>query len=497
MNYMLPLAKDYSLQMGPDLNYLIGMNDLIKTGDWKISSIRLGLNLKYSPLPEIKPIIEKKTSESFTDTVQIISEKVMRKTYTQGNIVSIVTEKRIFDTIIFHEKIRRTDTIFLPLKLSAKLAVNINEIKIDVQYVTEAFPVLPMVFFDENSANVPGYYTTGANDGNFNISRLEINPIVFHDRVLDIIGQRLKQSKKSKIELKGFSDSTSEKGNCELALSRAENVKKYLVDTWQIDGDRIKISKKRTKCSPPNPTLTPNDSGYSDNRRVEIYSEDDKITEPVLKEYFLEITGFKPDTIGFDIKNSVRGNLKSWEIIARQDNRILFRLNGNNSNPVFHKIDLNTVSGLNNEPLRLEFYAEDLEGQTAMDSRNIEINRDTSEYDIERMSLVLFDVGSDKLSSDARSSIKKFIRGLDKDSKVRVYGFTDALGDSGENLKLSVNRAKNTADLIRELYPDAVFESVDGFASRKMPQGIDSYSSPAKRFLSRTVQIENMKKMKR
>jgi len=398
---------------------------------------------------------------------------------------------------VYHEKRRRTDTIFLPLKLNAKLAVNINDIKINVQYVTEAFPVLPMVFFDENSSDIPGYYTTGANDDNFDISRLEINPIVFHDRVLDIIGQRLKQSKKSKIELKGFSDSTSEKGNCELALARAENVKKYLVDTWNIDGDRIKISKKRAKCSPPNPTLTPNDSGFSENRRVEIYSEEDKITEPVLKEYFLEMTGFKPDSIGFDIKNSVRGNLKTWEIIARQDNRILFRLNGNNNNPVSQRMDYNTVSGLSTEPIRLEFYAEDPDGQTAMDVKDIVVNRDTSEYDVERMSLVLFDVGSDKLSSYARASIKKFIRGLDKDSKVRVYGYTDALGDSGENLKLSVNRAKNTADLIRELYPDAVFESVEGFASRKMPQGIDSYSSPAKRFLSRTVQIENLKKMKR
>jgi outer membrane protein OmpA-like peptidoglycan-associated protein len=497
MNYMLPLADDYSIQMGPDLNYLIGLNNLVKTGDWKISSIRLGFNLKYTPLPAIRPIIEKRTFEGLTDTVQIISEKVSRRTYAQGLAISTLTEKRIFDTIVYHEKIRRTDTVFVPLKLNAKLAVNINEIKIDVQYVTEAFPVLPMVFFEENSDIVPVYYTSGANDDNFSISNLEINPIVFHDRVLDIIGQRLKQSKKGKIELRGYADSTSEKGNCELALSRAENVKKYFVDTWDIDGDRIRISKKKSKCSPPNPTLTPNDSGYSENRRVEIYSEDDKITEPVVKEYFLEITGFKPDTIGFDIKKSVRGNLKTWEIIARQDNRILFRMNGNDSNPAYQKIDYNMVSGLSAAPIRLEFYAEDFEGQTAMGSRDIDINRDTSEYDVERMSLVLFDVGSDRLSNDARSAIKKFIRGLDKDSKVRVYGYTDALGDSGENLKLSANRAKNTADLIRELYPDAVFESIEGFASRRMPQGIDSYSSPAKRFLSRTVQIENLKKMKR
>ena len=70
------------------------------------------------------------------------------------------------------------------------------------------------------------------------------------------------------------------------------------------------------------------------------------------------------------------------------------------------------------------------------------------------------------------------------------------LGNDEVNRQLSSNRAKNTQSFIKKLEPNALFTDAVCVSAESFPPGIISYFSPAERFLSKTVQIEIIKKMK-
>lgn len=492
-SYDLPINKEQNLRISPEILYYKGLTELAFQKNWMADVIKLGASIKYSFLPEKKEIPKIKKYEQYIDTLFVEVDYFPEKYFIKGNDYVIDDIIQTKDSIILIEKYFRTDTVFKLAKPIAKINTPTEIINIRARFVTEAFPLLPIVFFSKESAEIPNEYLTG--DEDFDVTKFEIKPIVYHRNILKIIGKRLRENPRSSITLIGYADSTTENSDCKLALNRAEAVKQYMIEEMDIKANRIKLNRSERKCSPINPTLTPNDSGYSENRRVEIISDNPKILAPIIRENFLEIEYFEPVEINIDLSETSKFAQKRT-LIIKQNDAVLKQLDVSGKNSIKIPLDENLAKNLVAGKLWLELYIEDNTGQTSKDTKTIKVNKDTNDYAVERLSIVLFDVGSDKLSQFAINSIKTFVKDLKSGSKVKVTGYTDELGFRETNVILSQNRAQNVANIIKEHQPEAEIISIEGIASKRKPYGIQSYGTPAERFLSRTVQIEILKFLK-
>ena len=99
----------------------------------------------------------------------------------------------------------------------------------------------------------------------FNENKTNISPEAA--KVLDVDGKILKENPNIKVELGGHTDATgSDKADMAISLKRAESVKKYLMDKFNISADRLVVKGYgKTKPIADNKTK----EGRAKNRRVE------------------------------------------------------------------------------------------------------------------------------------------------------------------------------------------------------------------------------------
>ncbi len=99
----------------------------------------------------------------------------------------------------------------------------------------------------------------------FNENKTNISPEAA--KILDGVGKTLKDNPNIKVEIGGHTDSTgSDKADMAISVKRAESVKKYLMDKFNISGDRL-VVKGYGKSKPIADNKTK--EGRAKNRRVE------------------------------------------------------------------------------------------------------------------------------------------------------------------------------------------------------------------------------------
>ena len=99
----------------------------------------------------------------------------------------------------------------------------------------------------------------------FNENKSNISPEAA--KVLDVDGRMLKENPNIKVEIGGHTDATgSDKADMAISLKRAESVKKYLMDKFNISADRL-VVKAYGKSKPIADNKTK--EGRAKNRRVE------------------------------------------------------------------------------------------------------------------------------------------------------------------------------------------------------------------------------------
>ena len=502
ISYDFALNKHKSLILSPFVSYHFGMNDVADSVKWKINSFRIGLSIKYLPIHIEKPKAieprEEFRKEYIIDTIVVESENVHRSRFSYGKERKDTSIQKTAELITIVEKIYRTDTLFRKPKPIAKIDVNTTTIYLETQFVTQAFPILPIVFFEYNSSEILNFYTKIQRADEFNYDSLPTKPLELNKQILNIIGYRLKQKSESQITIVGFSDSTTEKASCELARKRAEAVKNYLVNVWKIEPKRILIQTGKERCYPKNRTITPNDSGYSENRRVLITSSDPEILQPVAKKRFLELLDFKPRVLEFNPKNSFLHGLRRWYLNVEAEGKTILSYSGNENPSTINENIQDKLADLltHNQTLIVNFTVEDNEGNISQDIKRIAVVNDTNEIEIQRLSLILFDVASAEIPRGTKSEIAKFLATNSELTQARIIGYSDILGDRDFNYELSKKRAEKTLELIKNIDPNIEILEVKGVGSSAFPPGNKSYSSPAERFLSRTVYIELIKKWK-
>jgi outer membrane protein OmpA-like peptidoglycan-associated protein len=441
------------------------------------------------------------------DTIEVnVQERI-------GSIITIGQNKTTrsieeFETHkIITETISRTDTfkVGLPLKKSPQpvLKVHITQdesseeitkASVRGQLVTEAFPILPMVFFSEVDANLHPRYRQLRTIEGFSSDKLE--PLVSeqHKDILNIIGERLNKNMQANIELHGFSDPTTEKSDCELAGKRVETVREYLANVWNIDRSRIVLSKDRKKCSPENPTMSRIPQGYEENRRIEITSDQKDILAPVIRSRYVEITDYSPKEMHVNTSRTIGENIISWKLTSQVGDSVLHTKDGGEiptwiQLPI-EKEDARLMQQSFNDELRMSMIIQDNEGDLGSAEIAIPIKRDTTNFAIQRLSLMHFPVQKSTLDKQGRNAIDAFLQDLEDNASISIIGYSDNLGNAQSNLELSKERAETVYKYIRSIKPKSNIIKVNGLGSTALPPGIRSHELPESRFLSRTVQIE-------
>jgi outer membrane protein OmpA-like peptidoglycan-associated protein len=498
----IPISK--KVVIVPEISASIPFSRIIAGPEWKQTSILIGMSIRWGMGAVKEEVIRR---AEVIDTIEVNVNERIGSLIIEGQKKSTKSIEEFETHKIITETIQRTDTlkVGLPPKVSPKPFMKahiaqdeeseeVNAINVRGQLVTEAFPILPMVFFSEADANLHPRYRQLRTIEGFASDKLE--PLVSeqHKDILNIIGERMNKNMQAKIELHGFSDPTTENSDCELAGKRVGTVREYLANVWNVDRSRITIEMDKRRCSPENPTMSRIPQGYEENRRIEIISEQKDILAPVIRSRYVEITEYAPKELHINASRTIGENINSWKLSSQLGDSVLHVKDGAQiplwiQMPI-EKEDARLMQQSMNDQLQMSMIIQDNEGDLGSTEMSIPIQRDTTNYAIQRLSLMHFPVQKATLDRQGRNAIDAFLQDLEDNASISIMGYSDNLGNAQSNLELSKERAETVYKYIRSIKPKSNIVKVNGLGSTALPPGIRSHELPESRFLSRTVQIE-------
>ncbi|MEO5931579.1 MAG: hypothetical protein ABIR47_16715 [Candidatus Kapaibacterium sp.] len=163
--------------------------------------------------------------------------------------------------------------------------------------------ILPMIFFDRNSGEIPERYAAlqPAETDAFNRRSLAgLDPLAIHARTLDILGMRMRRDSVANIMLAG----TFVQGESEgLARGRGEAVRAYLHDIWGISKSRMEIAVDHAV-----PSGSP--------AGVFFRTASAGLLSPVSTEWIAR--DFQPPKIGLRRTITAGAGVRRWELIVRR-----------------------------------------------------------------------------------------------------------------------------------------------------------------------------------
>jgi len=498
----IPISK--KVVIVPEISASIPFSRIIAGPEWKQTSILIGMSIRWGMGAVKEEVIRR---AEVIDTIEVNVNERIGSLIIEGQKKSTKSIEEFETHKIITETIQRTDTlkVGLPPKVSPKPFMKahiaqdeeseeVDAVNVRGQLVTEAFPILPMVFFSEADANLHPRYRQLRTIEGFASDKLDPFVSEQHKDILNIIGERMNKNMQAKIELHGFSDPTTENSNCELAGKRVGTVREYLANVWNIDRSRITIKMDNRRCSPENPTMSRIPQGYEENRRIEIISEQKEILAPVIRSRYVEITEYSPKDLYINASRTIGENINSWKLSSQLGDSVLHVKDGAQI-PLWiqlpiEKEDARLMQQSMNDQLQMSMIIQDSEGDLGSTEMSIPIQRDTTNYAIQRLSLMHFPVQKATLDRQGRNAIDAFLQDLEDNASISIIGYSDNLGNAQSNLELSKERAETVYKYIRSIKPKSNIVKVNGLGSTALPPGIRSHELPESRFLSRTVQIE-------
>jgi outer membrane protein OmpA-like peptidoglycan-associated protein len=451
--YVLKASK--SVWITPELSYRIpfaNVSSNAQLSKWSVSQLRLGLNITFSlakdeeepPLPDVS------------------------------------------DLKVGFKEIRSFDADGKPKPVeSVKLE--------DVQY-TELFPFVPYVFCDENQPEPTKdeqVMIGKTESGEFNIQKLEPDAVKINHSTLDIIGIRMKQNPSAEITITGTNDSKTEKNDKELALKRAEFAKQYLVDNYGINPELINV---RGSGLPTKPSAQTVEDGVAENRRIEFTSSNPALFKPILIQGDNQRIA-DPGLIEFIPSIQTKDSIVNWQMEISQADKVL-RLNQGTGMPNALQWGIHPNELTNKQiPIDYKLTARTAKGYEGTYTGSIPIeyfsstrkkSEDLPDKTVSKFSLILFDFDKYDVSKSDQEIIDNYILPAIKfNSTVKVYGYSDRIGEEVYNQTLSTKRAQTVADIITSKMKDVKI-NVYG-VGENVP--IFNNDSPVGRQLSRTVQV--------
>jgi outer membrane protein OmpA-like peptidoglycan-associated protein len=225
---------------------------------------------------------------------------------------------------------------------------------------------------------------------------------------------------------------------------------------------------------------------------VDIETDDLELLRPVAKRRFNEARTVSPPALEIDPSGSSQRYITGWKITGTSGMKTVFAQQGEGNPRVVTQQLSTTAADLMDadKPLVVSMELQGIRGVKSFASDSLMLVRDTLSTELERLTLTLFGISSDKVTPIAEEQIKEFVRNVPRGSTVIVRGYADMLGNADFNKKLSQRRANAVCTTIRKHLKKRIDLQCTDIATDRFPPGIDSYETPEERMLSRTVQIE-------
>lgn len=492
--YEIPLNKTGTMLFVPELRAGINLSKFSSNLDWKTNQAVIYLSLKYSPQPTRDSIpLERREEIRINDSLQLLAER--------QTIVNKIKE-------LENEIIKARLQAGLKELLSARITKisytsedrELNSIRVEQVKTLRIIPLLNMIFFESNSSEIPTRYKLIEPNERIGFSEekvaLSSEPMEIYYNLLNLVGRRMTENPNANITLIACTDSKEAKQKeSELASLRAEAISYYLQNVWKIAGKRISI---KTRNLPEKFTAGDDEFVHSENRRIEIISDNNEILAPIIAYNFIssEIIPSKLVTY-FDVKAGQ--GIKQWNVRLQSESGEETVFNLDNSIPIvppYIEWDLTKnqqlVSNEASSRLVFELMVQDNAGQQNFDTKGIQvvfapsINRkliSNTDYNLLEFRILLpfDDPGLTEENQRLMKFIMDYIRKLNWDNtQMFINGFTDSMGTTERNLALSNQRAKKVFDFLGQSRAFYEGKGVSYEFNNSLPEG---------RFYNRSVKI--------
>ncbi|HLP29592.1 MAG TPA: OmpA family protein [Candidatus Didemnitutus sp.] len=462
----LPLNADRTMFLSPEVLFTLSPFDIVKDVSWKVQHIRAGLALTFVP-PDV---------EDSLDEYQLYD--VARRTpLPVKGAPGVAFVANITSTGITEEG-----------RTSSTQGVKIEEFA-----STRVRPILPYVFFDNNSAALPARYrqiSQGQVDEYSLDNFYNLDAMVTYRQMLNIIGKRMTDNESATITLTGCKDDSEDRAAGDLSGQRAAAVKSYLVDTWGISSSRISIESRGLPAAPSNVNEA---DGREENRRVEISSSDATILAPVMSNDTMRV--FEPAGMRFMPTIDPRVPISSWTVFVSEDDRIIRTFHAGDPIPASVDWRMSEQSGViprGTRNIEYMLVVQDSTGNIVpSETKVIQVSEVTLEdkkrsggvdKTIDRYSLILFAFDKAELSPENQTIVNSIKGRIDPNAQVKIVGYTDRSGADDYNQRLSEQRARSVASAL-----GLSNASVTGLGER-LP--LYDNTTPEGRFYSRTVEVQ-------
>ncbi len=380
---------------------------------------------------------------------------------------------------------------------------NFKGVIIREQKTIELFALLPMVFYDAGIGVLPSRYmlfTSPQQTQGFTEDTITGTLTAYYN-YLNIIGLRMRNNPDTKIGLTGTnSQDTEVEMSLDLSRQRAESVKKYLVEIWGIQPERISVEARKL---PESPTLPTTPEGISENRRVELSSDSWEIIHPVLHNSNVR----RPDapTGGFTWENGLRD-----AVIQKRDLIISYHGKPWSTISDLGPLSTTTFNGFNwrsaegnklpdgEDKMSVQLKVTDKNGREVLsnsdpiDVRQFSVSNIVAEHladkTRETYNLILFTYNKSDMGKWNHKILDSYVYSrVQPNSDVSVGGYTDILGTEDYNTKLSTNRANAVrADIAGHIKGRVKSLVAHGYGKT---QPLYPNDLPEGRYYNRTVQV--------
>ena len=425
LQYEYPLNKDKNWRIAPEFMYNFWITSPVKSLSWNVNQFSLGVSLRYNRPPAGVPPLEPLLPQLPPMRIPNIESKFIVDA--KHSIIKINPDGTESET---------------------------DEIIVEEYTQSNLKPILNYIFFDMMSDEIPSRYKRIDSAKMFadeyrNFTNM--NSLETYYYLLDIVGYRLKKHPNANVELVGTNTGNGqEKNNLDLSTRRANSVKKYLVDNWGIADARIKTTARNLPKDPTRPT---EGLGDEENRRVEIYSNDSRITDAILS--FDTISVVRTPYVKFIPSIDAPYGIANSNLIAKRGDVLLDTTFDNNIAHFDMEITNEIISRNTNFPFTYQLAATDKIGQkVSSQMKTINVNRITVESkklsnyadtSYEYYSLILFEFNSSNLGVRNNKVIDYIKTRIKPESNIIISGYTDIIGSPEFNRKLATDRATTSA----------------------------------------------------
>jgi outer membrane protein OmpA-like peptidoglycan-associated protein len=463
-SYEVPLSKKLRVQPGVEASYIWLIPNL-----WHGFELSAALTFLFdlSPRKEMVPVFVKQE-------VPFRIEKPQPKLTASIKAVAV---SRTGDT-------------------SKVVSMTVEEVK-----TRNAYPLLNYIFFEEGAAQFPARYVRynspeeAAAQFQGSSERHDIKLMELYRETLNILGDRLKKNSRATVTLIGStSNSGAERGDVGLAKKRAEAVRDYLLRTWKIEANRIKVEATLTpeKASPVN---TP--EGQEENRRVEFRVTDERVNDPVIVTNIEHLA--TPDHIVLQPDYDPPEGVVRTQAAVSAAGLELLSFVGDAETSRAQKVWAPTEEMLAklHDSLDIDYDVWDINSNHAHAHSSIPLSvvRVTSDRAerVERFSLILFGFDESRVEPRNERSIRRaaeMIPTIPVD-RVLIQGFTDETGDPAHNDVLSEERAETVRKRLEQMLAEAKVSTPRALLTEGRGSHDLLYDNrlPEGRFFSRTVNI--------